>query len=111
MAVGATRIPWFGFAPFHAGLGITTGRMMIHLRKFATKELEGDASAGPLPEMRFAGNLIFSPADHRSSCDTEVVSEMTIDIEDIAGTSIHEDRLEARMAEQPKAGPSRLGMT
>ncbi|KAF9563829.1 hypothetical protein CPC08DRAFT_760601 [Agrocybe pediades] len=41
MVVGATRIPWFGFGPFHAALGITTSRMIIHLRKFAVQNLEG----------------------------------------------------------------------
>jgi len=45
MVVGATKIPWFGFGPFHAALGITTGRMLIHLRKFAVKNLEGDPIA------------------------------------------------------------------
>lgn len=30
---GKTRIPWFSYAPFHAGLGIMTGRLLLHLRK------------------------------------------------------------------------------
>ncbi|KAF8199731.1 hypothetical protein BJ912DRAFT_663462 [Pholiota molesta] len=41
MVVGATRIPWFGFGPFHAAMGILTSRMLIHLRKFSFKNLEG----------------------------------------------------------------------
>ncbi|KAF9479986.1 hypothetical protein BDN70DRAFT_654957 [Pholiota conissans] len=41
MVVGATKIPWFGFGPFHAAIGIVTSRMLIHLRKFSYKNLEG----------------------------------------------------------------------
>ncbi|KIM37264.1 hypothetical protein M413DRAFT_30990 [Hebeloma cylindrosporum] len=35
-----TKIPWFGFGPFHAALGVATCRMLIHLRKFASGNLE-----------------------------------------------------------------------
>ncbi|PFH51072.1 hypothetical protein AMATHDRAFT_143407 [Amanita thiersii Skay4041] len=33
MVAGKTRIPWFGFGPFHAALGIMTSRMMIRVLK------------------------------------------------------------------------------
>ncbi|CAA7266450.1 unnamed protein product [Cyclocybe aegerita] len=40
MVVGATHIPWFGFGPFHAAIGIVTCRMLIHLRKFALENFD-----------------------------------------------------------------------
>jgi len=51
--VGLTSIPWFGFGPFHASIGIATSRMFIHLRKFSTEGMEGE-SAPSLEEIRFA---------------------------------------------------------
>ncbi|TEB21210.1 hypothetical protein FA13DRAFT_1742308 [Coprinellus micaceus] len=30
-------IPWFGYGPFHAAMGIMTTRMLMHLKKTATK--------------------------------------------------------------------------
>ncbi|KAJ2926629.1 hypothetical protein H1R20_g10467, partial [Candolleomyces eurysporus] len=35
MAIGTTTIPWFSYGPFHAGMGIMTTHMLIHLRKVA----------------------------------------------------------------------------
>ncbi|KAF9546969.1 hypothetical protein CPC08DRAFT_796352, partial [Agrocybe pediades] len=56
MTVGATRIPWFGLGPLHAALGITTGRMLIHLRKFASKHLAGGpGDERPSSPVVFAG--------------------------------------------------------
>jgi len=52
MVVGATRIPWFGFGPFHASIGIATSRMFIHLRKFSTEGMEGESALSP-EEIRF----------------------------------------------------------
>jgi len=43
MVIGATKIPWFGFAPFHAAMGIVTCRMLIHLRQFNEYTLNGSA--------------------------------------------------------------------
>ncbi|KIM37520.1 hypothetical protein M413DRAFT_30739 [Hebeloma cylindrosporum] len=51
MAVCATGIPWFGFGPFHASLGIATCRMLIHLRKFASKSLEAETGNNVLPNL------------------------------------------------------------
>jgi len=51
MVVGATKIPWFGFGPFHAALGIATSRMLIHLRKFSLENLEFNPDRWSLPEM------------------------------------------------------------
>ena len=64
---GKTNIPWFGFgsvklymhapcprnssceniyrSPFHAAVGIATCRMLMHLRKFAKHELDGQGNA------------------------------------------------------------------
>ncbi|KAF8174234.1 hypothetical protein BJ912DRAFT_1064838 [Pholiota molesta] len=40
MVVGKTKIPWFGYGPFHAAVGIVTCRMLIHLRKFAVDNFD-----------------------------------------------------------------------
>jgi len=112
MAIGATNIPWFGFGPFHAALGITTGRMMIHLQKFAAKSLEGDAAEMSIPEIRFIGSPAFNGANPHSSYDLGTDSEMSQDIENIAGTSMftHHYSL-ANGSAVPQAGPSRLATT
>lgn len=110
MANGATGIPWFGFGPFHAALGVTTGRMMIHLQKFAAMNLEGDTSEMSIPEIRFVGTPAFDGAHLRTSYDSGTSSELSHDIENTAGTSIHEYPMVGGLAE-PQDGPSRLGMT
>ncbi|EJD00180.1 uncharacterized protein FOMMEDRAFT_170177 [Fomitiporia mediterranea MF3/22] len=33
MVVGATKIPWFSYSPFHAAMGIMTSRLLMHLHK------------------------------------------------------------------------------
>ncbi|KAF9534643.1 hypothetical protein CPB83DRAFT_780309 [Crepidotus variabilis] len=40
MAVGTPFIPWFGYAPFHAAVGIMTSRMHIHLIKFSEESID-----------------------------------------------------------------------
>ncbi|KAF8160037.1 hypothetical protein B0H34DRAFT_674292 [Crassisporium funariophilum] len=50
MAVGTTRIPWFGYGPFHAALGIMTTRMHIHLIKFVGKDIDGENISNALDE-------------------------------------------------------------
>ncbi|TFK75077.1 hypothetical protein BDN72DRAFT_556687 [Pluteus cervinus] len=39
MVIGKTHIPWFSFGPFHASVGILTGRMLVHLRKASLREI------------------------------------------------------------------------
>ena len=48
-------------SPFHAGLGVATGRLLLHLRKFATDNLEargdsrtGSCMTGVLPHLEVA---------------------------------------------------------
>ncbi|KIM42605.1 hypothetical protein M413DRAFT_120523 [Hebeloma cylindrosporum] len=55
MLVCATRVPYLGLGLFHATLGISTCRMLIHLRKFASENLEGRPvdSRMPLPNLEF----------------------------------------------------------
>jgi len=113
MALGVTNIPWFGFGPFHAALGITTSRMMIHLQKFAAKNLEGDASEMSIPEIIFVGTPASNGANPRPSYDSETGSDMSHanDIENTAGRdSTHEYPVTSGMVES-QAGPSRLGTT
>ncbi|KIM37269.1 hypothetical protein M413DRAFT_276320 [Hebeloma cylindrosporum] len=49
MVACQTQVPWFGFGPFHASLGIATCRMLIHLRKFASGNLQLEADSRLLP--------------------------------------------------------------
>lgn len=109
MALGATKIPWFGFGPFHAALGITTGRMMIHLQKFAIEKLEVDPDKLSVPEIRFIGSPVaFVAPAPRPSRDS---SDMSHDIENTAGAeSIHECPL-MQESVLPQAGPSRISLT
>ncbi|KAJ3837054.1 hypothetical protein EV361DRAFT_908158 [Lentinula raphanica] len=37
MVVGVTHIPWFSYAPFHAAVGILTTRMILNVRKAASR--------------------------------------------------------------------------
>jgi len=67
---GATRIPWFSFgyvhtlenekkmnlitfhySPFHGAMGVITSRMLIHIRKFALRNLEGTQTMAKLPDL------------------------------------------------------------
>ncbi|KAF8879312.1 hypothetical protein CPB84DRAFT_1688016, partial [Gymnopilus junonius] len=86
MSLGATKIPWFGFGPFHAALGITTGRMMIHLQKFAANELEMDPAKMSVPDIQFIGTPVaFVGPAARPSRDS---SDMSHDVENIAGAEL-----------------------
>ena len=38
-------------SPFHAALGIATSRMLIHLRKFAARNLEPEVEEFELPNL------------------------------------------------------------
>ncbi|KAJ3717230.1 hypothetical protein DFJ43DRAFT_800311 [Lentinula guzmanii] len=37
MVVGVTHIPWFSYGPFHAAVGILTTRMILNVRKAASR--------------------------------------------------------------------------
>jgi len=109
MAVGSNIIPWFGFGPFHAAMGIATSRMFIHLRKFSSKNLDGPIDSfqerDSLAPVEFANR-----PDLRESFDTDDSStEGFHDLESIAGSSRHSHSLYDHEADV--AGPSRLGMT
>ncbi|KAH9474674.1 hypothetical protein JR316_0013138 [Psilocybe cubensis] len=100
MVVGKSGIPWFGFGPFHASMGIVTGRMIIHLRKFSVKHLEGQMST-PSSPILFVGSPVahkgkqqvgvITPGRHQESGDSEesdeeeerVVKEMRVLVNDI----------------------------
>jgi len=94
MVVGATRIPWFGFGPFHAAIGIATSRMLIHLRKFSSKNLEGKPvpssqrirPIGPTP-MKDSPDLL----ERFDSDDSN--TRGTHDLESVAGSSRHSHSL------------------
>jgi len=90
MNVGATPVPWFGFGPFHASIGIATSRMLIHLRKFSSKNLEGEPVCGSR-EMCFIGPVpITARPDLRESFDSDDLSNQgSHDLESIAGSSTH----------------------
>jgi len=96
MVVGATRIPWIGFGPFHAAMGIATSRMLIHLRKFSSKLLEGEPDT-PSREIRFIRPApIMARPDLLESFDSGDSSSH--DLESIAGSSIYPHSLPDRGA-------------
>lgn len=110
MVVGATGIPWFGFGPFHAAIGIATSRMFIHLRKFSSKNLDGTVDSfqgrnSPAP-------AVFADRPHlRESFDADDSSTVagSQDLESIAGSSRHSHSLSDHGTNV--AGPSRLLMS
>ncbi|KAF7318550.1 UBA-e1-C domain-containing protein [Mycena chlorophos] len=58
MTVNVTHIPWFSYGPFHAAVGIMTARMLINLRKAASKEREldmGFIGSGPAASVAIGG--------------------------------------------------------
>jgi len=88
MVVRATGIPWFGFGPFHAAIGIATSRMLIHLRKFSSKALEGE------PISLFPGVYSIRPTQINNSPDLherfdpdDLSTRGSHDLESMAGSS------------------------
>ncbi|KAF8963229.1 hypothetical protein BDZ97DRAFT_1821153 [Flammula alnicola] len=77
MVVGATRIPWFGFGPFHAAVGIATCRMLIHLRKFAIKNLDGPNQTSNNTKMTAGGPVFNRTQENQESYYTEDSIPMT----------------------------------
>ncbi|KJA26498.1 hypothetical protein HYPSUDRAFT_275893 [Hypholoma sublateritium FD-334 SS-4] len=68
MVIGKTNIPWFGFGPFHAAVGIATCRMLMHLRKFASHELESQGNAYATTKATNAGGpMIFRGSEGEDS--------------------------------------------
>jgi len=102
MNVGATPIPWFGFGPFHASIGIATSRMLIHLRKFSVKSLEGDLAFSP-NEIIFVGP---APAIAGLNQCERFDSQGSHDLEGIAGSSTYSHPLSDHG--ENVAGSSRL---
>lgn len=58
-----TRIPWLGFGPFHAGLGLATGHLLLHLRKFAVENLEAKGGSRMGSRMTGVPNLNLEAMD------------------------------------------------
>ncbi|KAF9483245.1 hypothetical protein BDN70DRAFT_342950 [Pholiota conissans] len=90
MVVGATKIPWFGFGPFHAALGIATSRLLIHLRKFSLDNLEYNPDHWTNPDMVISHTIhpmladrITEDEDDRHSWNTE--HTVTVNDEDVEG--------------------------
>jgi len=109
MNVRATPIPCFGFGPFHASIGIATSRMLIHLRKFSSKNLEGDPDSEPVSqEICFMGPApITARHDLRESFDSgDLRSQASLDLESIDGSSTYSHSLSDHGANV--AGSSRL---
>lgn len=121
---GKSGIPWFGFGcvihvcstsnvhlvayhtfrPFHAAMGIVTGRMIIHLRKFSAKHLEGEMSTPSLP-IQFVG----SPATHKGKQRLGIIHEEfddSDDSDDGEGLVTREIRITVNDIENNLPGPS-----
>jgi len=74
MVIGATKIPWFGFAPFHGAIGIVTCRVLIHLRKFnLTTVLSNGKTNRPLEPLEFAGFGRSTPVSSSATTSTRSV--------------------------------------
>jgi hypothetical protein len=108
MVIKTTGIPWFGFGPFHASMGIATSRMFIHLRKFSSKNLDGAVDS-------VQGRISTAPAavadrpDLHESLDSDNPSRGGFhDLESMARSSRHSRSLSDGA---DVAGPSRLGIT
>jgi len=41
----------FHYSPFHGAMGVITSRMLIHIRKFAQRNLEGTQTMAKLPDL------------------------------------------------------------
>ncbi|KAF8987751.1 hypothetical protein BDQ17DRAFT_1374699 [Cyathus striatus] len=65
MVVGATKIPWFSYSPFHAAMEIMTSRMLINLYKAANGEKEVI-----YPEMSTSTMTVFSAGVAPSPVDS-----------------------------------------
>ncbi|KAL1659025.1 hypothetical protein GGF50DRAFT_92231 [Schizophyllum commune] len=71
MVVGTTKIPWFGFGPFHAGLGVSTTRMLLNIRE-AAERTDYSIYLGTSPPAR---------ARRDRSDDSETLNEFTATVE------------------------------
>ncbi|KAF9473946.1 hypothetical protein BDN70DRAFT_347489 [Pholiota conissans] len=76
MVVGKTKIPWFGYGPFHAAVGIVTCRMLIHLRKFAVDNFENEAT-NIMDTKITAGGLVFKGSRSDPESDYTEETELT----------------------------------
>lgn len=109
MVVGATRVPWFGFGPFHAALGIVTTRMLLHLIEYAnsTQILAWDSN-GPLKTV--ISDAIFAVHSAEDS-DLESTNLMTAVFDtDLERQSEPTSPKHQSMSEvsRPTAGPSTI---
>ncbi|KAJ2936795.1 hypothetical protein H1R20_g311, partial [Candolleomyces eurysporus] len=115
MSIGTTLIPWFGFGPFHAGLGIMTTRMLMHLRKatVSAQLIEFDKTCDSNPEeididdvlRGIEGSIprfIVSTATRSSSlsCSASVLS-LEADVEQFAGSSGSQGNSDSREPRKP----------
>jgi len=108
MNVRATRIPCFGFGPFHASVGIATSRMLIHLRKFSSKSLDGEPDPVSQKICFIDPGSITVRHDLRESFDfDDSSSQGSLDLESIAGSPSHSLSDHGVNV----AGPSHLGVT
>ncbi|RXW17002.1 hypothetical protein EST38_g8845 [Candolleomyces aberdarensis] len=102
MSVGTTLLPWFSFGPFHAGVGIMTTHMLMHLRK-ATVDAEltefYKSSCDQNPEgidideiIRYMEEdipkfIVSKSTRSRSSSFSSSASSIEVDVERFAGSS------------------------
>ncbi|CAA7266801.1 unnamed protein product [Cyclocybe aegerita] len=107
MVVGATRIPWFGLAPFHAAVGIVTCRMLIHLRKFSIENLEGKFASSKFPELNTGteGNFVNEGILRQRYESEDMDCCSSGDVESLAGSSDFHSISTVAIGEP---GPSRL---
>ncbi|CAA7266800.1 unnamed protein product [Cyclocybe aegerita] len=121
MVIGATKIPWFGFGPFHGAVGILTCRMLIHLRKFTLTNLDGTLETQTFPSLKgppeFAGGMFDLGEDldadidddDQSSIQSDTTEEGSIDIpQDLESTAESSALRSQSLVAIGEAGPSRI---
>ncbi|KAJ3514650.1 hypothetical protein NLJ89_g2248 [Agrocybe chaxingu] len=121
MVIGATKIPWFGFGPFHGAVGILTCRMLIHLRKFTLTNLDGTLETHEYPSLKgppeFAGGMfdlgedldVDIDDDDQSSIQSDATEEGSIDIpQDLESTAESSALRSQSLVAIGEAGPSRV---
>ncbi|THH29968.1 hypothetical protein EUX98_g4208 [Antrodiella citrinella] len=70
MVASATRIPWFSYGPFHAGMGIMTVRLLLHLHK-AVYNLQRMSAPGSTVYMSHRTGPITFRVNDQSNADDE----------------------------------------
>jgi len=73
MVVGVTKIPWFGYSPFHAAMEIMTSRMLLNLYKAHNQGKNASMSNTLTSPMQFVAPLAVGPVDEEYELDKSII--------------------------------------